>query len=360
LNRIVPVAPPAPRVVTLPTVPPASFSPTAVTARPDRPSLEPRHEPPAPEKKAPRRRTTHRVIAVSLLVLGAMTASLAEPGPRHATIVSGRASPKRSDTGAAVRWWRNEVKVTLDASVGDIGAGAEDAVRGAFGTWLASGENLPRLDFDWSSKRRPVTLTPDGENRVYFAPIAVPGHENDLAITLAYTRSDTGEVTETDLVINAKHAFAVLQTQPAGNDRDGDRDRDRDRGRDEGRSSAALSSDTATAPGCESTYDVQSVLTHEVGHFFGLGEDTTDPWATMYYSTTPCDLGKRDLAAGDSGEMSTLYASGVPGTGADPEDPGSAVAASCAMGLVRPQSPAQALGLALALAVGTRLRRTRR
>jgi hypothetical protein len=278
------------------------------------------------------------VIAVSLLISGALAASLSEPGPEHPMIVSGRATPKRSDSGSAVRWWRNRVKITLDASVGDIGADAEDAVRGAFGTWLASGENLPRLDFDLSSARRAVTLAPDGENRVYFAPITVPGHENDLAITLAYTRSDSGEVTEADLVINARHAFAML--------------------RDEGRS-AALSSGTTTASGCKGTYDVQSVLTHEVGHFFGLGEDTTDRGATMYFSTTPCDLGKRDLSTGDSGEMSNLYATGVPGAGADSEAPGSPVSTSCAMRPAPADGAASGLGLILALTLGGWLRRQR-
>jgi hypothetical protein len=114
------------------------------------------------------------------------------------------------------------------------------------------------------------------------------------------------------------------------------------------------------APDCKATYDVQSVLTHEVGHFFGLGEDTTDTSATMYFSTTPCDLGKRDLATGDSGEMSTLYASGVVSAGSDSADSDAAAAASCAMSPAPSQGPSKALGLALGLALGMRFRRTRR
>ena len=354
LNRIIPVPPPAPRVVTLPTVPPASFSPTAVTARPDRSSLEPRHEPPPPQKKAPRRRTAHRAIAVSLLLAGAGAITLTESESKPPTIVSGRASPKRSDTGASVRWWKNKVKITLDASVNDIGEGAEDAVRGAFGTWLAGGERLPRLNFDSSSKRQAVTLKPDGENRVYFAPITVPGHENDLAITLAYTRNDTGEVTEADLVLNTKHAFGVLQAPPESPTKDRDRDEDDD-GK-HGRSSAALSSGS-TAQNCKATYDVQSVLTHEVGHFFGLGEDTTDSGATMYFSTTPCDVGKRDLSSGDSGEMSSLYASGVVNAGADGEDPEAQAAASCAMTPARANGAPAGLTLLIGLSLGWLRRR---
>ena len=55
-------------------------------------------------------------------------------------------------------------------------------------------------------------------------------------------------------------------------------------------------------------YDVQNVLTHEVGHFFGLGEDDQLMDATMYVSTPPCETQKRDLAVTDEQAMTQLYA----------------------------------------------------
>lgn len=348
MNPIIPVPPPAPRVVELPslTVPPASFSPTAVTARPNRPSIEPRQEPP-PQRKPPHRRAAHRAIGVAVLVVGAVAASFTESGPQHPTIVSGRAAPKVSDSGDAVRWWKDSVTITTDASLADIGADAEDAVRSGFGTWAAHDDNLPKLRFDSSSKRKPVTLTPDGENRVYFAPITVPGHENDLAITLAYTRPDTGEVTEADVVLNSKHPYGVLLAAGA----------EEKHGKGHGNSAAALS--FLMASGCSGTYDVQSVVTHEIGHFFGLGEDTTDAAATMYFSTLPCDLGKRDLSTADASEMSTLYAGGALSVGTESGDAGSPVAASCAVRSSTPAPSQSGLGLALALGLGAWIRRRR-
>ena len=56
-----------------------------------------------------------------------------------------------------------------------------------------------------------------------------------------------------------------------------------------------------------STYDLQNVLTHELGHLLGLGEDMTDVDATMYAFSQPGETGKRDLEVVDKDSIASLY-----------------------------------------------------
>jgi Matrixin len=61
--------------------------------------------------------------------------------------------------------------------------------------------------------------------------------------------------------------------------------------------------------GCQNTYDLQSVLTHEQGHTFGLSH--VDPTAhrteTMATLIGPCDISKRQLGRGDYAGLVRLY-----------------------------------------------------
>jgi hypothetical protein len=52
---------------------------------------------------------------------------------------------------------------------------------------------------------------------------------------------------------------------------------------------------------------VQSVVTHELGHFFGLGEDYEDAKATMYISTRHGEIHKRIVTKNEGAVMTALY-----------------------------------------------------
>lgn len=286
--------------------------------------------------------------------------------PAKLNVVSGRAGLKHTKKGQVERWWRDRVTLTVDGSFATFAPGAADTVEEAFGAWVSSDAKLPRLAFDARATKN-VVLAPDGENRIYYAPIRVPGHEGDLAITVGYSNDDTGEIVEADVIINSLRPFALLNAAPsttnAGSSKgtkSGNGDDSSDHG-STGQSRSALTgsgTSSTAAAGCADTYDLRSVVTHEAGHFFGLGEDMTDTAATMYYSTRPCDLGKRELKTDDSSQVTALYVAGE-GAGDEP-----ASAQKCSVGTLggsaRGSSTASLVALGLVAAAMVRQRRASR
>jgi hypothetical protein len=198
------------------------------------------------------------------------------------TRIAGVAPPRTTDQGKPQRWQKREVTVAIDASISRLGPEAHEAALQAFGTWLGAGTDLPELRFDTTKKLRP-SLQSDGVSSVFLAPIDLPGHERDLAITVTFSNADTGEISESDIWLNARHVFGSVDEA------------------DPGRKGAAS---------CNGAYDVQSVLTHEAGHFFGLGEDGDDASATMFQKTSSCTTSKRILTEADRTAIAQLYAEG--------------------------------------------------
>ncbi len=208
-------------------------------------------------------------------------------GPRSVrSVVSGRAGLRKTSTGALERWSSPAVTITIDPSLAAATPAAKEAVMDAFGAWAASGAYLPQLSFNAAAT--PGAAEQDGTNRLLLAPITLPGHENDLALTVSYADADTGDVIEADTIFNSAYEWASVG---------------------------------ATAPGegaqrCDHHYDLQNVATHEAGHFFGLGEDYSDGTTTMYVSSMPCQTSKRALSAADVAVVSGLYAQPLAGPAA--------------------------------------------
>lgn len=205
-----------------------------------------------------------------------------------AVYVNGAPKEKHSAHGKIQRWGAGGLTLKIDASVESLGPGALAAVQSGFGAWIASDATLPSLTFDTTSGLTPK-LAPDGVNAVMVAPIEIPGHKHDLALTVTFVDEGTGRIIESDVIINSKMDHAVL----------------------------------AGVEGCDHKYDLQSVVAHEAGHFFGLGEDEEDQSTTMFYKTAKCDLGKRDLEPPDRTVMAGLYLQPAPpGGGAEGEADG--------------------------------------
>jgi hypothetical protein len=58
--------------------------------------------------------------------------------------------------------------------------------------------------------------------------------------------------------------------------------------------------------GCSAEYDIDGIMTHEVGHVIGLGHSSVSG-ATMYPSVSACNTGPRSLATDDINGKNDLY-----------------------------------------------------
>ncbi len=323
----------------------ASFGPTAVTARPDR--LSKPGKPPPDQKPSPRRSMRRPLAGIALSVAAALAVGITKGPPQKPEIVSGRAQQKVSRSGAPERWWQGEVTVTLDASLGGVWPDATLGAEHAFVSWLGAPAKLPHLTFD-TRPAGPILLEPDGENRVYYGLIPIAGHESDLGITLSYVNPETGEILESDIIINSRQSFAILGSA-------GESAAEHD-GHDANAKGAVSTADGAKR--CADKYDVASVLTHEIGHFWGLGEDMVDTSATMYFSTPPCSILKRDLKADDTQAISSLYQAQASASVPSPESAAAGVA-HCTVSALGHAPAGRALA-PLAALVGLSLLRRRR
>jgi hypothetical protein len=243
-----------------------------------------------------------RKSSINLVLLGMISAALGLTGatrwshldtrtPPVMQIVSGSPVLKKSSDGESVRWHASKATVYLDSSLDALGGQARDAVQVGFGTWISSGAKLPALSFD--STQGATFGSPDGKSEIMYGPITIPGHEDNLALTITFSNAQTGEVLESDMIFNSTHSYGMLTTS------------DPIRGSTT-TASVSVGSSTSAAT-CDDKYDLQSVATHEVGHFFGLGEDFDVKTATMYYTTGRCETNKRALHASDETTIDALY-----------------------------------------------------
>jgi hypothetical protein len=197
------------------------------------------------------------------------------------------------------RWSASPLTFTLDPSLDQIDPRAKDAVTAAFGTWDSAGLGTPRSSF--VADDAAGLPAEDGISRVMFAPITIPGHETDVAVTIGYADTKTGLLREADVILNSAYAFAVIDDAaiaPALPTADPPVDPSQDPTLDP----------ASVVASCTQRYDVQNIITHEAGHVFGLGEDTNDNAATMYLRSRPCETTKRVLSSDDRDVMASLYA----------------------------------------------------
>jgi hypothetical protein len=244
-----------------------------------------------PRRGARRRLWFFTALAV---VMGALGAT-AFRGPQISTqLHSGSPGFKRNKDGLALHWQKNALSIYLDQSLKQVGPNADDAVMQAFGRWVESNPRLPDLSFD--TGKTSATPAHDGKSTISYGRITAPGHERDLAITVTYANEDTGEIIEADIVLNSMYPIGVLTAKP-NRRQPGD-----------GHDGQGAPADDEEAEDCQNRYDVQNVATHEVGHFFGLGEDPVERSSAMFQTIEQCETHKRELSGTDTGALDTLYA----------------------------------------------------
>jgi MYXO-CTERM domain-containing protein len=214
------------------------------------------------------------------LLLGAFVAAAIGGGLTALRVAAadspGLGAPLRKQTagGSAVRWRAKGVTLTVDSSAAARSPDISGAACAAVAAWKVAGAAIPDVTVNGASGRpRPAI---DGRNTLLQVDDPALFKKGALAVTLLTFDNATGAVVDADIALNA--AAQNLE---------------------------ALDGDSVV--GAPEQYDLQSVLTHELGHFLGLGEDYEDNGATMYAYVQPGTLAKRVLSEPDSTAIRSLY-----------------------------------------------------
>jgi hypothetical protein len=224
-----------------------------------------------------------------------------------------------AERGQNVRWNSPRVDVIVDTSFLSLSADALQIAAASFAAWRGPDASLPEVALHEGTADG-VGYLPGGFNlsTIRFEPEGSDLAVGALGATLTTYDAD-GNLIDADIILNGgpDRPFAVLPALDIFPD--------------------------------PVHYDIQNVLTHEVGHFFGFGEEPDLPDATMFPTSGRGETHKRDLSADDSEGVSLLYA---------PAE-GEAVQTGCSLGAARTGAlPHAVIGtlVALTLLLG-RLRR---
>jgi len=241
------------------------------------------------------RRPAMLLLAVILLILTAAPA-MAEPPPDGQDTIKlkvfihypkpgkpqpspGVCDPTQNETSHyGLAGWKRSGTVTYQVNYSSIPStvvNPQPAISNSFEVWEQyTGGKVNFVE------GAPTTLTRyklDGVNLVAWGRVSASGA---IAVTYTWYNSSTGEAVEQDVIMNSKLPWK--QTYASNPD--------------------------ATC-GDLYAYDVQNILTHEVGHWVGLDDlyDSADQDLTMYGYGDKGELKKVTLGKGDILGMDALY-----------------------------------------------------
>jgi hypothetical protein len=203
---------------------------------------------------------------------------------------------KHTDSGQLVKWAEASVPYVVDASVGEAVPWGANAVSGALAAWSGI-EGAPVL----SSAPGPGRVAIDGRNSIVYVPGGFAPAGGALAITLVSFDESTGDIVDTDVVINGQHSFAVLAP-----------------GARPGPDGVPVPTDTPGEEGAQSdgaSFDLQHVLAHETGHSLGLADVRDQPSALMYAFSMPGDASNRAPRPDDVDGLAEIYGGSAPHAG---------------------------------------------
>jgi hypothetical protein len=225
--------------------------------------------------------------AVAGVMLAGTGLALTSSGTAHAYVT------KQTQLGAPVHWQDAHVSFVVDDSVTQAVSGATPAIAAAAQSWSGA-SGAPALSAaDGEGGSQPKV---DGKNTILFAAGGYAPAGNALAITVLSYDESTGAIVDADIVVNGKHAFAVLAsgaTAPAG--------------------AVPVSTEGSSgASTAQQVFDLQHVVAHEVGHALGLGDEASEPSDLMYPYSLPDDASVRSPASDDLAGIDSIYAGQTP------------------------------------------------
>jgi hypothetical protein len=196
----------------------------------------------------------------------------------NTTTTSSTPGGTATTVGTVVPTWREDhVVLVVDASFLAL-PNAKQVLQNALLAWTAVASELPDVELVDATVDA-NTLTAEAaklDHRISFAANGEPRANGALAITLLSIDEKADKVLDGDLIFNGEHTFTNVD------------------------SANSVSSETRR-------YDLQNVLTHELGHWFGLGDDYVDTEATMYGYIEPLETKKRDLSNDDLTQVQVAY-----------------------------------------------------
>lgn len=192
---------------------------------------------------------------------------------------------KQTKTGAFERWDGGSVPFVIDPSVAKAAPGAIEAVEAALTAWSGQG-GAPLLTSSVGPGGGKVA--DDGRNTILYAPEGYAPAGDALAITIVTVEDVSGTILDTDIVINGAYDFGVLAESA----------------RSDGGAVCTEGGDDTLPSG---HFDVQHVVSHEIGHALGLADVQNDAHAVMYLYTSPNDASNRAPTPDDLQGLDSLY-----------------------------------------------------